>query len=445
MAWLQLRVHSRTPDFAEEVLSAHGAAAVSMVDAEDSPILEPGVGETPLWPNTITQGWFADDTALEPIIAALRETLADEPDLHIESSLIEDQDWVRVWLENWPPLKFTGATGRSIWVCPKEKRHEITEPDATVLLLDPGLAFGTGTHPTTALCLEWLTEQDLRGKTVLDYGCGSGILAIAALLLGAEKAVGVDIDPQALTASADNAAVNGVGEKLKVFLPGDFTVQPHDVLLANILANPLMQLAPMLAQCVRPGAPFALAGLLERHAEEVRAAYAPWFALAPDGGKDGWTRVNGTCTQPALINPRRLSPTLLTAGQPQPAHFAGLAAEGIRHVINLAVPATSPGFLADEAALCAAHGMRYTHIPVPFAAPGEAEFEAFCAAFEAAGSEPVLVHCALNYRVSAFLYRYRTQRQGMAAAEAQKDLDALWQPDAVWRKFIGLPAAQALP
>jgi ribosomal protein L11 methyltransferase len=437
MAWLQLRVHSRTPDFAEEILSAHGAAAVSMVDAEDTPILEPGVGETPLWPNTITQGWFVDTTDLAPIIESLRETLADEPDLRIESSLIEDQDWVRIWLENWPPLKFTGSKGRSIWVCPKEKLEEITEPDAIILKLDPGLAFGTGTHPTTALCLEWLTDQDLHGKTVLDYGCGSGILAIAALLLGAERAVGVDIDPQALTASNDNAEVNGVAQRLSVHLPEDFTLEPYDLLLANILANPLMQLAPMLSSCVRVGAPFALAGLLERHAEEVRAAYAPWFALQPDGGKDGWTRINGHCRSPGRINERRLAADLLTMGQPQREHFSALAAEGVTAVINLAMPRVSPGYLDDEATLCAAHGMAYTAIPIPFAAPDEAHWQAFCAAMQSYQGQQVLVHCALNYRVSAMLYRYRTQVQGVAAEAAEADLQAVWQPDAIWSAYIG--------
>ena len=435
MAWLQLRIHSRTPDFAEEILSNHGAAAVSMVDAEDTPILEPGVGETPLWPDTVTQGWFADSTDLAPIITALRETLSDEPDLRIESSLIEDQDWVRVWLDNWPPMKFTGTTGRSIWVSPKEKLHEITEPDAVVLKLDPGLAFGTGTHPSTALCLEWLTEQNLVGQTVLDYGCGSGILAIAALLLGASSAVGVDIDPQALTATRNNAEVNGVQGRISVLLPPDFDAQPYDFLLANILANPLIQLAPMLAQCVRPGSPFALAGLLERHAEEVRAGFAPWFDLAPDGGKEGWSRINGRCRLPALLNACAISPVWLTSGQPQRAHFAGLKAAGTMSVINLAMPA-SPGFLADEAALCAAQGMSYTHIPVPWEAPTRAHFERYCAAMEACAGQPVLVHCAMNKRVSAFTYLYRRLKLGVAEEQARADLAAVWNPEPVWASFI---------
>jgi ribosomal protein L11 methyltransferase len=287
MAWLQLRVMTRRPEFAEEILSAHGAQAVSFVDAYDTPILEPGVGETPLWPDTITQGWFLDGADLAPAEAALREAMPEGDALVTETQLIEDQDWVRVWLEHWPPMQF----GAHFWVCPREKVGEITDPSATVLKLDPGLAFGTGTHPTTGLCLRWLAEADLKGKTVLDYGCGSGILGIAALLLGAEKAVCVDIDPQALTATRDNAAVNGVADRVVTLLPEQFAAAPHDVVLANILANPLITLAPLLAQCATPGAPLVLAGLLERSAEDVRAAYAPWFAFTPDVVQEGWTRL----------------------------------------------------------------------------------------------------------------------------------------------------------
>lgn len=287
MAWLQLRVMTRRPEFAEEILSSHGAQAVSFIDAHDTPILEPGVGETPLWPDTITQGWFLDGADLAPAVAALREAMPEGDALVTETQLIEDQDWVRVWLEHWPPMQF----GAHFWVCPREKIGEITDPVAVVLKLDPGLAFGTGTHPTTGLCLRWLAEADLKGKTVLDYGCGSGILGIAALLLGAEKAVCVDIDPQALTATRDNAAVNGVAERVVTLLPDEYRPAPHDVVLANILANPLIALAPLLAQSAKPGAPLVLAGLLERSADEVRAAYAPWFQFSPDVVQEGWTRL----------------------------------------------------------------------------------------------------------------------------------------------------------
>lgn len=288
MAWMQLRVFTRTPDFAEEILSSHGAEAVSFLDGADTPILEPLPGETPLWPDTVTVGWFMDTTDLAPARAALREAMPEAAALRLESALIEDQDWVRVWLENWPPQKF----GQSLWVVPREKRAEVTEPGATILLLDPGLAFGTGTHPTTALCLEWLSGADLKGKTVLDFGCGSGILAIAALLLGAERAVCVDIDPQALTATRNNAEANQVQDRVVTLLPADFVPGTYDIVLANILANPLMQLAPLLSQCAKPGAALVMAGLLDHHADEVRSAYAGHFGFDADVSHEGWTRLS---------------------------------------------------------------------------------------------------------------------------------------------------------
>ncbi|MES2884975.1 MAG: 50S ribosomal protein L11 methyltransferase [Pseudomonadota bacterium] len=288
MAWMQLCVFTRTPDFAEEILSTHGAEAVSFLDGADTPILEPLPGETPLWPDTVTVGWFMDTTDLAPAKAALIEAMPEGASLRMESALIEDQDWVRVWLENWPPQKF----GESLWVVPTQKRAEVTEPGATILLLDPGLAFGTGTHPTTALCLEWLSGADLKGKTVLDFGCGSGILAIAALLLGAERAVCVDIDPQALTATSNNAEANGVEARIVTLLPAEFTPAEYDVVLANILANPLMQLAPLLSQCAKPQAALVMAGLLDHHAEEVRAAYQKNFHFDADVTREGWTRLS---------------------------------------------------------------------------------------------------------------------------------------------------------
>lgn len=288
MAWMQLRVFTRTPDFAEEILSSHGAQAVSFLDGADTPILEPLPGETPLWPDTVTVGWFMDTTDLAPAKAALLDAMPEGATLRMESALIEDQDWVRVWLENWPPQKF----GASLWVVPTQKRAEVTDANATILLLDPGLAFGTGTHPTTALCLEWLSSADLNGKTVLDFGCGSGILAIAALLLGAEHAVCVDIDPQALTATRNNAEANGVQSRIVTLLPAEFTPAVHDVVLANILANPLIQLAPLLTQCAKPEGALVMAGLLDHHADEVRAAYAESFRFDADVTREGWTRLS---------------------------------------------------------------------------------------------------------------------------------------------------------
>jgi len=283
-----LRVHSRYPEFVDEILQACGASAVSFIDAEDDPVLEPAPGETPLWSNTVTLGLFPEKTDLQPVLDALREQLPDADTLQVSDELVEDQDWVRVWLKDCPPLKF----GERLWVCPHEKR--VDEPGSVTLLLDPGLAFGTGTHPSTALCLEWLATHDVSDQHVLDFGCGSGILAIAALLLGARHAVAYDIDPQAIQATRDNAVVNGVSDRLTTVDP-ERRVEPFpaDLVLANILARPLIELAPQLSATIRSGGALVLAGLLDRQADEVRAAYAPWFDFEPDHCRDGWTRLYG--------------------------------------------------------------------------------------------------------------------------------------------------------
>jgi len=288
MAWLQLRVHSRYPEFVDEILQACGASAVSFIDAEDDPVLEPAPGETPLWSNTVTLGLFPEKTDLQPVLDALRDQLPDTDTLQVSDELVEDQDWVRVWLKDCPPLKF----GERLWVCPHEKR--VDEPGSVTLLLDPGLAFGTGTHPSTALCLEWLATHDVSDQHVLDFGCGSGILAIAALLLGARHAVAYDIDPQAIQATRDNAVTNGVSDRLTTVDP-ERRVEPFpaDLVLANILARPLIELAPQLSATIRSGGALVLAGLLDRQADEVRAAYAPWFDFEPDHCRDGWTRLYG--------------------------------------------------------------------------------------------------------------------------------------------------------
>lgn len=288
MAWLQLRVHSRYPEFVDEILQACGASAVSFIDAEDDPVLEPAPGETPLWSNTVTLGLFPEKTDLQPVLDALHEQLPDSDTLQVSDELVEDQDWVRVWLKDCPPLKF----GERLWVCPHEKR--VDEPGSVTLLLDPGLAFGTGTHPSTALCLEWLATHDVGDQHVLDFGCGSGILAIAALLLGARHAVAYDIDPQAIQATRDNAVANGVSDRLTTVDP-ERRVEPFpaDLVLANILARPLIELAPQLSATIRSGGALVLAGLLDRQADEVRAAYAPWFDFEPDHCRDGWTRLYG--------------------------------------------------------------------------------------------------------------------------------------------------------
>ena len=285
---IELRLHSEWPDFAEEALFAQGADAVRQEDEVDDPVLEPAPGETPLWNRTVTCGCFSEEADLDAIEAELRSLLPDGAALRIERRVLIETDWTEGWKQYAKPLPFGG--GR-LWIWPSH--IPVEEAAGTVVTLAAGLAFGTGTHPSTALCLEWLAAQDLRGKRVLDYGCGSGILAIAALKLGAESAVGTDIDPQALVATQSNAEINDVAARIACASVEQSVDETVDIVLANILAQPLVGLSAKLAHRTKPGGSIVLAGLLERQAEEVRAAYAPWFDFDADAVIDGWTRISG--------------------------------------------------------------------------------------------------------------------------------------------------------
>lgn len=289
MPWLQLRL-AITPaqaDPLEDSLLALGAVSVTFMDAEDQPIFEPDLGTTPLWSHTHLLALFEADTDRKALLAALRDLWPGElPEHEIED--IADQDWERSWMEHFQPMRF----GQRLWIVPSW--HAAPEPDAVNLLLDPGLAFGTGTHPTTALCLEWLDGQQLQDQQLIDFGCGSGILAIAALLLGVRQAVGTDIDVQALEASRDNVQRNQIAdERFALYLPEDMPQKPADVLVANILAGPLVKLAPQLATLVKPGGLIALSGILTEQTEEILAAYCNDFELDPVAERDGWIRISG--------------------------------------------------------------------------------------------------------------------------------------------------------
>jgi len=289
MSWLQLRL-AITPEQApalEDQLLELGAVSVTFMDAEDQPIFEPDLGTTPLWSNTHLLALFETDTDGEALLQHLRLLWQAELPAH-ELEQIEDQDWERSWMDNFHPMRF----GQRLWIVPSW--HAAPEPDAVNLLLDPGLAFGTGTHPTTSLCLQWLDAQQLQGKTLIDFGCGSGILAIAGLLLGAEHAVGTDIDVQALEASRDNAQRNQIAdEQFDLYLPEHMPSTPADVLVANILAGPLVSLAPQLASLVKPGGLLALSGILAEQTDEILQAYQGDFELDPVAEQDGWIRVSG--------------------------------------------------------------------------------------------------------------------------------------------------------
>jgi len=296
MPWIQLilQTEKASNDKAEQALLDAGALSITCKDAEDKPVLEPLPGETPLWDNIILTGLFEAHIDTELLQSQIKSQLGEQTSLKVEA--LEDKDWIRAWMDDYKPMQF----GTRLWVCPKHLPPP--QPDAINLMLDPGLAFGTGTHPTTALCLEWLDSANLHNKQVLDFGCGSGVLAIAALLLGAAHCDGTDIDPQAIIASKDNALENSRGEnklaeKLDLYLPADMpAIQAagnYDIVLANILAGPLTELAEQLAAYCKPGGSIVLSGILESQSDKIIAAYSPWFELDPIAVKDDWIRVTG--------------------------------------------------------------------------------------------------------------------------------------------------------
>ena len=289
MAWLQLKIDSSNTDAdrIEAALELVGAGAIVMEDAADQPLFEPPLGTTPLWDATRIVALFTIDSDMEAILEFLNEHVAGGLPSH-RVEILEDQIWERAWMDHYHPMCF----GERLWVVPSWTPPP--QPNAINLLLDPGLAFGTGTHATTALCLQWLDGLDLQDKVVVDYGCGSGILAIAALLLGAKHAYCVDLDPQALLATKDNAARNGVANKMTVCFPDAMPAIQADVVVANILAGPLAELAPVLANLCLGGGDLALSGIIDSQVDELIVVYAPWFTLDQLKTKDeNWCRLSG--------------------------------------------------------------------------------------------------------------------------------------------------------
>ena len=288
--WIQikLRTTNQSADTIAELLEQLGALAVSYTDAEDSPILEPKPGERRLWPNTEVTGLLEQGTDPKPILAVLKQLLGDH--IPMVATTLEDKNWIRAWMDQFKPLKF----GQHLWICPSWL--SVDEKDSVVVMLDPGLAFGTGTHPTTSLCLSYLDSLDLKDKDVLDYGCGSGILAIAALKLGAISATGVDIDEQALIASKENAKRNGVEDKLQLIMGTDkkLDLPQFPITVANILAGPLAELEPIIASLTQSGGKLALSGILTEQADSVIEAYSKDFVMNKVKDLDGWALLTGT-------------------------------------------------------------------------------------------------------------------------------------------------------
>lgn len=295
---LTLRCTEATQPRYENALDDVGALAVTLLDADadtsnERAILEPGVGETPLWNDLVLSALFPAESNALALLAALEAFDAGLDWSNASFRAVQDEDWERAWLDQFQPMQF----GQRTWIVPWN--HELPEAaqrtDAAVVRLDPGLAFGSGTHPTTALCLRWLdqlaADGELAGRTVLDFGCGSGILALAALKLGAAAAVGVDNDPQALTATADNGQRNGV--HIAAYLPEDEPAATYPVVVANILASALDSLAELLAARVAPGGRIALSGILHGQEDELLQRYAPWFGQLEAVQDGDWMRITG--------------------------------------------------------------------------------------------------------------------------------------------------------
>jgi len=284
MAWLQIsfEVERAAAEETAVILEVCGAQSVTLTDAGDDPVLEPMTGETPLWPRTRLTGLFPLDGDVKIAAAEIQDTLPPSRRSLLHVARLEDRVWEREWLKDFRPMRF----GRRLWVGPGGQ--PVLAPDAVTVRLDPGLAFGTGSHATTALCLQWLDAAGLTDRTVVDYGCGSGILAIAAALLGAGRVMAVDHDPQALAATAENAHRNNVTDIVEVFSPGDLPDVQADVVLANILAEPLIELAASLAGRTRPGGTVVLSGILEPQAPAVENAYRPYCRMESRRAHEGW-------------------------------------------------------------------------------------------------------------------------------------------------------------
>ncbi|MCX2983342.1 50S ribosomal protein L11 methyltransferase [Halieaceae bacterium IMCC14734] len=287
MSWLQLRIDSSAslaPQYEEELL-ALGAVAVTLQDNADQPLFDKDLEQAPLWSETRITGLFPADTDTQALWQELPQTLREAS--HYRAEILEDKDWEREWMQHYQPLQITPQ----VWICPSW----LTPPDPAAInvMLDPGLAFGTGTHPTTAMCVAALADMELHGKQVIDYGCGSGILAIAALLLGAATVTGIDTDPQAVQATRNNAECNHVDpHRIEVGLPG-LSIAPAPLMVANILAGPLCQLAPTLCELLEPEGEMLLSGILAEQVNELVVAYQPWLNLSVLREQDGWVVLYG--------------------------------------------------------------------------------------------------------------------------------------------------------
>ena len=289
MAWIQVKLFT-TKELVEawsDILLSSGALAITLHDKERQAIFEPVPGTTPLWEQVQIIGLYAEDIAINQVKKQLYKQLGENIALEVET--IADQDWQSTWKENITPIKF----GDNLWVCPSW--YAIPDPNAINIILDPGMAFGTGSHPTTALCLEWLAENILPADSVLDFGCGSGILGIAAAKLGASLVYCVDCDHQALLSTKDNANKNSITEKQLLTLAPEELPNTYqaNIVVANILANPLHELAPTLASYVKPAGNIVLSGILIEQAADLVTLYRQWFDNLTITTRAEWVRISG--------------------------------------------------------------------------------------------------------------------------------------------------------
>ena len=290
MAWQQLSVTCRAHELAavEELLNELGALSISLRDAGDEPIYEPLPGSTPLWRESIVTATFADEGDADDLALMLAARLPPALAQTVTRGNLPDQDWIQSYRQHFKPIQCAPR----LWIVPTW--IDPPDPSATIVRLDPGLAFGTGGHPTTALCLAWLAQQPLDDLDVVDFGCGSGILAIAAIKLGARRVVAVDIDAQALDACRSNMALNSIAaERIEPCLPRQAGTSPCDLLMANILASPLIELVDEFAEMVRPGGKILLSGILISQLNEIQSAYDEHFELHPARERDGWACISG--------------------------------------------------------------------------------------------------------------------------------------------------------
>ena len=287
--WQQIicRTNRQYQQAISDTLEAAGAVSITYQDAGDQPVLEPLPGETPLWNDIIITGLFNNPDNIAAILFSIQaHTEWQIKELRTET--LAEQDWERAWMKDFHPMKF----GENLWIYPSW--FDIPDDDSTKILLDPGLAFGTGTHPTTALCLEWLDQNPPINKTVIDYGCGSGVLAIAATKLGASTVQATDIDEQALLATRDNMHRNNLADELILTcFPEQLPDQTVDLVIANILSGPLVELADTLLKLIKPSGSIVLSGVLDNQLEHIQAAYAPYLKNIQVQQQDDWIRFSG--------------------------------------------------------------------------------------------------------------------------------------------------------